>query len=191
MVQVRGDGRPEDQRAMQGDALQEAQAALAQHLVAPDDEGRLVLKPKLTAGDVLAHDLDVLRVADAQAALVAHADVGDLHRVEAHQLGGDGVDRHLVAAGEDIIGDARLHRARAGAVAGHRAVHDGEHAGVELLLHVHQVDQHFVHVLVRVVAHLAQQAAEGVLDRPGGDGVAVRLDRRQVEHVAPMNIFGT
>ena len=66
-----------------------------------------------------------------------------------------------------------------------RPVHDGEQPRVELPLHVEEVDQDLVDVLVGVVADLLEQAAEGVLDRARRRRMAVRLDRRQVEDVLP------
>ncbi len=50
----------------------------------------------------VAHDLDVAHVAAAEALLVRQADeLAVAQRVEAHQLGGDGVDGHLVGRGQD------------------------------------------------------------------------------------------
>ena len=76
-----------------------------------------------------------------------------------------------------------LHQARAGAVAGRRAVHHGEDARVDLLLDRQQVHQRLVDPGVGVVPVLAEQPAEGVLHRAGGRRVHVRLDRRQVHDV--------
>ena len=57
-------------------------------------------------------------------------------------------------------------------------------AGMQLALHVEEIDEHLVHVLVRVVPHLAEQAAERVLDRAGHHGVPVRLDRREMDDLS-------
>jgi len=61
---------------------------------------------------------------------------------------------------------------------------------MEFPLHIHQVDHHLVDVLVGVVPHFLQQAAEGVLDRAGGGRVPVDLDGRQMADVFPTYIFG-
>ena len=55
---------------------------------------------------------------------------------------------------------------------------------MQLALHIQEIDEHLVHVLVRVVPDLPQQAAEGVFYRAGHDGVTVRLDHRQVKNLA-------
>ncbi len=65
---------------------------------------------------------------------MGQADVVDGQGVEAHQLGGHGVDGHLVGRGQDDVLDLRLHGARAGAVAGGGAVHHGKDARVDLFL---------------------------------------------------------
>ena len=111
------------------------------------------------------------------------ADELDRQRVEAHQLGGDGVDRHLVGAGQDDVLDVRHHAARPGAVAGEGAVHHGEDAAVDLLLDHQQVHERLVDDRVGPVAVLVEQAAEGVLHRAGRGGEDVGLDRRQVDDV--------
>ena len=46
----------------------------------------------------VADDLDVARIADAEAVLVRQADVLDRHRIESHQLRRHRVDRHLVGS---------------------------------------------------------------------------------------------
>ena len=58
-----------------------------------------------------------------------------------------------------------------------------KHAGVDLLLDRQQIHQSVVDPGVGVMAVDVEQAAKGVLHRPGGDGVAVRLDRGQVDDV--------
>src|SRR5690606_19271808 len=63
-----------DGRAQQG-LLQEVERAPVDLLLTPAGKGVLVLaEPEVDAGDVDADDLDVLRVADAEAALVREAD---------------------------------------------------------------------------------------------------------------------
>jgi len=66
-------------------------------------------------------------------------------------------------------------------IAGDGPVHHGEDGRVQLTLHVQEVDQHFVHVLVSVVTHLAQQPAKGILHRAGHHGMTVRLHGGKVE----------
>ena len=141
------------------------------------------LEAPVLAGHVVAHQLDLAHVADAQAALVRQADVLDAQRVEAHQLGGHGIDRDLIGRSQDDVLDHRLHQARAGAVARGRAVHDGEHAGMDLPLDRQQVHQRLVNPGVRVMPVFAQQPTEGVLHRAGGRRVHVRLDGRQMDDV--------
>ena len=77
-----------------------------------------------------------------------------------------------------------------GPVAGGGAVHEGEDAGVDLLLDGQQVDQGLVDPGMGVVAVVAEQAAEGVLHRAGGRGVDVALDRRQVDDVLAAEVVG-
>ena len=86
-------------------------------------------------------------------------------RIEAHQLGGHGVDGHLVGRGQEHVLDVGDHAARARAVAGEGAVHHREDAAVDLLLDHQQVDQRLVDHRVGPVAALVEQAAEGVLHR--------------------------
>ena len=77
----------------------------------------------------------------------------------------------------------RQHGARAGAVAGEGAVHDGEDAGMDFLLDRQQVDQRLVDDGVGPVAAGVEQAAEGVLHGAGGGGEDVGLEGRQVDDV--------
>ena len=77
--------------------------------------------------------------------------------------------------------DPRNHRPRAGTVAANGAIHDGEDGGMQLALHVQQIDQHLVHMLVRVVPHFLEQSTERILHRPGGDRMPVSLHSRQVQ----------
>ena len=79
--------------------------------------------------------------------------------------------------------DVRHHAARAGTVAGKRAVHHREDAAVNLLLDHQQIDQRFVDHRMRPVPPLVQQPAERVLHRAGRRREDVRLDRRQVKDV--------
>src|SRR5439155_23402661 len=122
---------------------------------------------EIDPGDVEADDLDLARVADAETALVAEADELERHRVEAHQLRCDGIDRDHVAGGEDEVFNVRSHGARAWAVPRDRAVRDGEDAGVNLLLNSQQVDECLMDLRVSPVAAEVEQAAERVLHRTG------------------------
>src|SRR2546426_659943 len=54
---------------------------------------------------------------------------------------------------------------------------------VDLALHQHEIDHHLVDELVRVVPHLLQEPAEGVLDGAGGERMTVHLTGRSLEHV--------
>ena len=114
---------------------------------------------------------------------MGEADELEGQRVEAHELGGDGVDGDLVGAGQDEVLHVRAHGARARAVAGDGAVHDSEDAGVDLLLDRQEVDQRLVDDGVGPVAAVAQEAAEGVLHRAGHGGEDVGLQGRQVDDV--------
>ena len=74
---------------------------------------------------------------------------------------------------QQVVVNPGNHRPRPGAVHTDRAVHDTELRGMQLTLHVQEIDQHLVHVLVRIVTHLLEQAAEGVLHRTRGHRVTV------------------
>jgi len=136
---------------------------------------------EIDLGDVFAQDLDLAHLRHPQTALVAHPHVRDAHRVKTHQFGRHRIDGQLVFRGQNQILAVRYHRARSGPVTGHGAVHHGQHPGMELLLHEHQVDQDFVHILVSVMAHFLEQPPERVLDRAGRRRMAVRLDRRKMD----------
>ena len=120
--------------------------------------------PEVHVGHVVANQLDLAGVGHAEAPLVGHPEVRDPERVVAHQARRDRVDRHGVGRGEDQVALAWKHGAGPRAVPHHGAVHDGEHGRVELPLHVEQIDQDLMDELVRVVAHLLQEATERVLD---------------------------
>ncbi len=139
--------------------------------------------PRLIRQIGISHELDLARVANAQASLVGEADVRDGQRVESHQLGRDGVDRHLIAASQYDVLDLGIHGPRARAVACRGAIHHGEDTAVDLFLDRQQVDQRFVDPAVRVVSPGIQQPAEGVFHRPGCGRVDVALDGRQVDDV--------
>ena len=139
--------------------------------------------PVLGAGILIADDLDVARIAATEPALVRQADEFDRQRIHAHQLRGDGVDRHLIGAGENHVLDVRDHAARPGTVAGKRSVHDREHAAMNLLLNHQQVDERFVNHRVRPVPPLVEQPAKRVLHRAGGCREDVRLHGGQMNDV--------
>jgi hypothetical protein len=170
---------------MQQDAFERPQESLANHLVAPDHQGLAGLEPEIFRGHVIAYELDVARVSDAKAPFVGHSQERDRQRVEPHQLCGDCVNCYRVGGSEDQVLDARNHRAWPGAVAGDRSVHHGEHRRVQLALHVQEIDEHFVHVLVRVVTHFAQQASECVLDGARHHGMTVGLHGWEVQNLPP------
>ena len=106
-----------------------------------------------------------------------------LSGIEAHQLGSHGIDGHLVRRGQDDVLDQRLHHARTGAISGGGAIHDGQDPGMDFLLDGQQVHQRFVDPGVGVMAVFAQQTPKSILHRPGGGGVHVGLDRRQVDDI--------
>ncbi len=145
---------------------------------------RAVEVPVLLRGIEVADDLDVTHVTAAEALLVREADelaVG--HRIHAHELRGDRVDRDLIVGREDHVLRIRDHAARAGAVTGERSVHDREDSLVDLLLDHEEVDEGLVDDRVRPVAVLVQKTAERVLHRAGSGREDVRLDRREVDDV--------
>ena len=104
-------------------------------------------------------------------------------RIEAHQPRGDGVDRHLIGAGEDDVLDVRHHAARTGSVAGERAVHHREDPAVNLLLNHQQIDERLVDYRMGPVPPLVEQAAERVLHRARRGREDVGLHGRQVDDV--------
>ncbi|MBN9494892.1 peptidase dimerization domain-containing protein, partial [bacterium] len=81
---------------------------------------------------------------DVAASLVGEADERDGHGIEAHESSGGGIDRDLVRAREDEVLHVRTHCARARAIARDGPIHDGEDAGVDLLLDSKQVHKRFV-----------------------------------------------
>ena len=97
----------------------------------------------------------------------------------------DGVDGHLVGAGQQHVPGVRQHGARPRPVAGKRAVHHGEDAAMDLPLDDQQVHQRLVDDRMGVVPVLVQQSAERVLHRPGRRGEDVGLHRRKVDDVLP------
>ena len=105
------------------------------------------------------------------------------HRVEAHHLRRHGVHGDRIGAGQDDILDVRPHGPRPRPIARDRAVHHGEHAGVNLLLDAQEVDQRFVDDRVRPVPAVVQQPPEGVLHRAGHGGEDVRLERGHMDDV--------
>ncbi len=78
--------------------------------------------------DIVADDLDLARVANAQTHLVRFADEADVHRVKALQFGRHGIDGNLVGGGQQDILFVPAHGARAGAIAGKGAIHHRENA---------------------------------------------------------------
>ena len=114
---------------------------------------------------------------------MAHPQIRYCHGVEPHHLGRNSVDGDRVARREEVVLHHRIHGTGPGAIARHCPVHHREDGGMELLLHHHQVHQDLVDVLVRVMPHFLEKAAESVLDRPGRRGMTMRLHRGKVEDV--------
>jgi len=141
--------------------------------------------PVLGRRRAVAHDLDLPRVRTAEPGIVGESEIADPERVEPHELRRHRVDRHLVRARENHVLDVRHHAPRPRPVAREGAVHHGEHAPVDRLLDAQQIHERLVDDRVRPVPVLVEQAAEGVLHRPGRGGEDVRLDRRQVHDVRP------
>src|SRR5438128_868860 len=118
------------------------------------------------------------------------ANVADAERIEAHQPGGHGVDRHLVAAREYDVFDLGMHRARSGPVARRCAVHHREDAAVDLLLNCQEVDQRLVDPTMRVMPTCVQQTTEGIFHSTRCGSVDVALYRRQVDDVLSLEVVG-
>ena len=148
------------------------------HLVERPDE-----VPVLRACLFVADDFDVARIAASQPEVVREPDELDRHRVHAHQLGRDRVDRDLIAAGEDHVFNARHHAPRPRAVAGERAVHHRKHPAMNFLLNHQQIDERFVNHRMRPVPMLVQQSAERILHRARHRGKDVGLHGRQMNDV--------
>ena len=152
-------------------------------------EGHLLERPHempvLAAGRLVADDFDLARVAAAEPHVVRHPDELDLHRIEAHQLGRHGVDRHLVRARQQDVLRVRHHAARPRSVTRESAVHHREHAAVNLLLNHQQIHERLVDHRVRPVPVLVQQSAERVLHRPRRRRENMGFHRRQVDDVFP------
>jgi len=155
------------------------------HLLEGADE-----MPVLAAHLLVADDLDLGRVAAAQPLFVGQADELDRHRVQAHELGGHGVDGHLVVRGQEDVLDIGNHAARAGAIAGEGAIHDRKDAAVDVLLDQQQVHQRLVDDRVRPVTTFVEQAAKGVFHRARGSREDMRLHRGQVNDVLADEPFG-
>src|SRR5882672_2088900 len=91
VIDVRGERRPDHQRGVQQQTLERPQRAATDELVAPDHQAAAGLEAHVQPGRVgVAHNLDLARVGHAEAALVAHLQVRDRERVEAHDLRRDG-----------------------------------------------------------------------------------------------------
>ena len=112
---------------------------------------------------VVANKLNVPRIRDAQPSLVRHAEKRNRQRVKANQARRDGIHGDRIGRCEQQVLHARDHGAGPGAVAGDCPVHDREDRRVQFLLHVQQVDEHLVHVLVGIVPHFTQESAERIL----------------------------
>jgi hypothetical protein len=169
---------------MQEQPLERPQRAAPDQLVAPDHEAPAGLEAHRGRRELrVADELDLAGIGHPEPALVTHPEIRNLQRVETHDLRGDRVDRDLVGGRQDQVPHARHHRARSGAVTHHGAVHHREDCGMQFALHVHEVDEDLVHELVRVVAHLFQEAAERVLDRAGRCRVAVDLHRGRMKDI--------
>ncbi len=80
----------------------------------------------IVAFTVLADDLNLCRVADAQAQLVGNPNEWYRERVEALQLGGHRVDRDLVRRGEQDVLFVPAHSSGTGPVTGEGSIHHGE-----------------------------------------------------------------
>jgi hypothetical protein len=92
------------------------------------------LKPQFSAPAAASPTSSISRIADAEAVLVGHPDIGDAHRIETHQPGCDRVDGHLVRGGQQDVFADRLHDPRPRAVPDRRSVHNAEQSGVDFFL---------------------------------------------------------
>jgi hypothetical protein len=169
---------------MQEQAFERAEEPPADHLIAPDDQRTPCFEAEILRGHVVTDQLDLTGVRDAQPSLVRHSQKWNRERVEPHQLRRDRVDRDRIRGSQDEVLDAGNHRARPCTIAGNRAIHHGEDGRVQLSLHVKEIHEDLVHVFVRVVTHLAQQPAKGILHRPGHHRVPMCLDRWQVHDLS-------
>src|SRR5439155_4368700 len=125
-VYVRGEWRPQRERRVQQEPLERPQRPLADQLVTPDHETAASLETHVRGCGVrVADELDLSGFADTEPALVAHPEVRDRERVEAHDLRGYRVDRDLIRRGQDQVAHARTHRARPGTVDHDGADDDG------------------------------------------------------------------
>ena len=146
MIEIARQDEAVDERCVEEQPLEPLQraepdqiAAADAHEILPDMEA-----PVLIRGVAIAGDLDVARIAGAEAVLVREADVVDRQRIEAHHFRRHRVDRHLIGRGEHHVLHDRIHRPRARAVAGRRAVHDREETRMDLLLDRQQIDERLV-----------------------------------------------
>ena len=197
MVKVGGQKGQADQRGAQQEVLQGFQRPPVDHFLAPAGEGAFNAgELPIDLADVFAHHIDLGNVATAQAPLVGQADELQAHWVETHHLGRYGVDGHLVGAGQYAVLHVPAHGPGARSVPGKGAVHHGEETGVNLLLNRQQVHQGFVDHRVRPMALPVQQAAKGVLHRPGHRGEDMGFHGREMDDVSALeylrylNAFG-
>ena len=191
VVEVAGGDEDRHQRGVEEQLLDRAQRAEPDEV--PGGRGQVVadLEAPVLGLDVdVADDVHLVEAAGAQAALVGHPDVLELEGLEAHHLGGHGVNGGLVGRGQHQVLAHGDQGSRAGTVADGGAVHHAEQAGVDFPLDGQQVDEGLVDPGVGVVAPGGQQAAEGVLHRPGGGGVDMALDRGQVDDILAVEVVG-
>ena len=146
--------------------------------------------PVILSGIEVADDVDLARVAAAEAALVGKPhEFYVAQRIEPHELCGDCIDGHLVGGGKQDILNIRDHAPRTRTVTGKRAVHDRKDPAMDLLLDHEQVDERLVDACMGPVAVLVQQPAEGIFHGPGRCGKNMGLDCRQVDDVLADEAF--
>lgn len=101
----------------------------------------LDLETEINVAYVLADDLDVRGASHSQTMFMSECKKSDVHRIESHHLGSDGIDRYAVTARDDIILDMRLHDARPGTVTGKGPVGQTKDTGVYFLLDLEKVNE--------------------------------------------------
>src|ERR1700704_1173744 len=117
--------------------------------------------PRFVGKIDVADELNIAGITDAQTCFMCEPDVANTQRVEAHQLRSHGVDRHLVATGQNNVLDFGVHCARAGPIACGCSIHHGENTAVNLFLNREQIYESLVDPTMRVMAPSIQEAAKG------------------------------
>ena len=136
MIDERVEDEGVDERGLEGELVECLEGTEPEHIA--DLAGGVVAHgeaPVCTSNvDALFDDLDLIDTADAESSLVGEADVWEVHRVKAHEVARDGVDRDGVGSGEQDVLLHRNHGSRSRSVPGGGAIRHSKDAGVDLLL---------------------------------------------------------